>query len=284
MSEPLTISVSSYKSFGACSRKAAFYLKLKKRKRITQDYLALGSAFHVFAAQYYKGDMENITERMLAKFHEEKPHDLPDEQVSKAEELLQSMAASYIMAAAAKDRDEGVVPLSCETNFCIQVSDNLFLVGVIDLVGRAFNRLTVTDHKTSRSARASYFSNAHLDPQAILYPYAARECGIVPEQFCFNVITKTASPYLSREYYPVNWDKVDQAVDWLKQTAEDSWINLPDSLEGILELPGDITECRDCAFMSVCHASKLSHAKDFLKQDYENVDHSRFFNEGGEDD
>lgn len=139
------------------------------------------------------------------------------------------------------------------------------------------------DHKTAKSAQASYFYDYHLDPQAVFYPYAARELGIEVVQFGVNVIAKTQSPYITRKWFPIDWKYIDWAADNLKKVV-DRWASFPEDPGDIVDtIPGNPCHCRNCSFTEICHydRSKLDF---FVSSVYEIADHSEFRNtteEGG---
>lgn len=276
----ITLSKSAVEAARPCDRAIALSLRLGLRRLQYVDHMLVGAGVHAGLAAYYSGKDEaevlEASRLAIAQGLSQLPVNEPDAEpriIQEAERLL----SWYIRNA----EDEPWVILATETAFNVQVGP-ANLVGVLDLVAQTPDGLIIVDHKTTRSVGSNYFLNADRDAQVFAYFYAAAKLGIEVQGFLFNVITRTKEPQLHR--FLVRHDPHLLAVleSRLVQFAE-KVASLPNSLEGILALPGNGLVCRGCPFWELCldpAAAQTTLELLIASGELYIADHSRFYKEG----
>lgn len=278
----LELSVTGLSRDRGCQRAVAFAFRAGLRRRSSNANLAIGSAFHEYAATYYStGDTQAGYDKAMKTYRESAPTDMEESEFETGEEMVSSLCTCYPALATMKDVDEQLQPLGVEQVFRVPLG-GAYLIGRVDLYAGTKWGHAMVDHKTAKSARASYFYGFRHDPQNVLYCYATRALNLPIKLFGLNVIAKTASPYLSREYFPVDWKYVDWAVDHLKRVIDD-WLEFPEDAGGIVDqVKANPCHCRNCAFTDICHLPR-SKAAWVAENYFEKADHSAF-RKGVEDD
>lgn len=282
----ITLSANQISAVEGCPRAMQFRFGARLRSGGESSNLTIGSAFHAAMAAHYHNQVNApapIDPWSQIDIEVAKRSTMTDTETM--ENLSREVKRLYFWYTDAQQPDNGVAadvrdsiqPVQIEVLFKLPLAADIEIVGIVDMLNN-FHRSpgmqgkAITDHKTSQRGGTSFSSGLQYDPQALIYSWAARECGWTADWFCWNVTVKTQKPYLMRIYEPVFWPRVDMYMARARQFAE--WVaKQPSKIIDILQMPGNPGQCRHCLFTLLCdhpgQAEQLA-STEFRSEDYKN--------------